>query len=72
MGLFNSFISSMRDVASEVTSFAKNSFEEEENNEVEYGDDSPTSWTRHPWESDEDYLDRMNDQVGMMEGIKNQ
>ena len=40
MGLFNSFISSMRDVASEVTSFAKNSFEEEENNEVEYGDDS--------------------------------
>lgn len=52
MGLFNSFISSMRDVASEVTSFAKNSFEEEENNEVEYGDDSPTSWTRHPWESD--------------------
>ena len=68
MGLFNSFISSMRDVASEVTSFAKTSFEEEENNEVEYGDDSPTSWTRHPWESDEDYLDRMNDQVGMMGG----
>ena len=30
----------MRDVASEATSFAKNSFEEEENNEVEYGDDS--------------------------------
>lgn len=70
MGLFNSFISSMCDIASEVTSFVRNSFDKEEDgdDDIEYGDDSPTSWTRHPWESDEDYQDRMNDQVGMMGG----
>ena len=51
-------------------SFDVNSFDKEEggDDDMEDGDDAPTSWTRHPWESDEDYQDRMNDQVGMMGG----
>lgn len=68
MGFFNSLITSVSNIASEVTSFASNYSNDDEDNEVEYGDDSPTSWTRHPWESDEDYQDRMNDQIGMMGG----
>lgn len=68
MGFFNSLITNVSKIASEVTNFASNDSNDDEDNEVEFGDDSPTSWTRHPWESDEDYQDRMNDQVGMMGG----
>lgn len=70
MSFFNAIFSSMGSVASEVTSLLSSHFGDEE--EVEdsdnYEDDSPTSWTRHPWETDEDYQDRMDDQIGMMGG----
>lgn len=66
MGFLNTFLSSMGSVASEVTNFVSTPFNDED--EVESDDDSPTSWTRHPWESDEDYQDRINDQIGMMGG----
>lgn len=37
----------------------------------EYDDDfySPTSWDRHPGESDEDYYDRIQDQEDYLESF---
>lgn len=64
MGFFNM-------IADMVSDFDNDSRDRdcEDNEEMMDDDDySPTSWGRHPWESDEDYQERMDDQVSMMGG----
>ncbi len=70
MSIFSSFVSSLCDVASQAARLANDSFNNGDNqdDDIEWGYDSPTSWERHPWETDEDYQERMEGQVSMMGG----
>ncbi len=62
------FFSMIADMASDFDRDYRNG-DCDDNEETMNDDDySPTSWDRHPWESDEDYKDRMDDQVSMMGG----
>lgn len=42
--------------------------DDDRDDEMEDDEYSPTSWGRHPEESDEDYQDRIDDQVSWMGG----
>lgn len=64
MGFFNMIMDNDSDFDSDYRN-GEGECDDEERTDDDY---SPTSWERHPWESDEDYKDRMDDQVSMMGG----